>query len=61
IQQWSVLAIHNICKDNNENKGILAGLKFEGLAEESDMLKKYGIKAEVKDNKIIVKPPPENE
>lgn len=56
-----MLAIHNICKDNNENKGILASLKFEGLAEESDMLKKYGIKAEVKDNKIIVKPPPENE
>lgn len=61
IQQWSVLAIHNICKDNNENKGILASLKFEGLAEEADMLKKYGVKAEVKDNKIIVKPPPENE
>ena len=54
------MAIHNICKDNDENKAVLASLKFNGLADEAEILKKYGIEAEVKDNKVIVKPPSEN-
>lgn len=57
IQQWSILAIHNICEGNNDSKSVLSGLKFNGLAEEAETLKKYGIKAEVKDKKIVVRPP----
>lgn len=60
ITQWSVLAIHNICKNNDENKAVLASLKFGGLADDAEVLRKYGIEAEVKDNKVIVKPPSEN-
>lgn len=55
-----MLAIHNICKDNDENKAVLASLQFGGLADDAEVLRKYGIEAEVKDNKVIVKPPSDN-
>ncbi|KAL5014439.1 hypothetical protein ScPMuIL_008709 [Solemya velum] len=55
ITQWAVLAIHNLCEGNNENKAVLAGLKQQGLAGNVGALEDFGVQAEMKDDKIVVK------
>ncbi|XP_069142657.1 ataxin-10-like [Argopecten irradians] len=57
ITQWAILAVRNLCEDCPDNKAILAGLKKQGLADNSAVLKELGMDAEIRDDKIYVMPP----
>ncbi|XP_033745415.1 ataxin-10-like [Pecten maximus] len=57
ITQWAILAVRNLCEECPDNKAVLAGLKKQGLADNSAVLRELGMDAEIKDNKIYVKPP----
>ena len=59
--QWSVFAIRNLCEGNAENQQIIAGMKLENVTDKADLLRKYGIKAEVKDGKVVVKVPEDDD
>ncbi|KAK3103078.1 hypothetical protein FSP39_016303, partial [Pinctada imbricata] len=56
ITQWAVLAIRNLCDNNQENKAVLASLKMEGLDRNASILEEMGINAEVRGDKVYVKP-----
>ena len=56
ITQWAVLAIRNLCHNNPENQAVLAALKMEGLDRNVAVLEEMGIEAEVRGEKVYVKP-----
>lgn len=60
ITQWSVFAIRNLCEDNQENKAVIAALKMEGLSDSVSLLNEMGVTAEIRDEKLVVKPVPKS-
>lgn len=56
ITQWAILAIRNLCEDCPGNKEVLAGLKQQGLADNTTVLRELGVDAEVQGDKIVVRP-----
>lgn len=42
IMQWSILAVRNLCENNEENQKIIAGLYQEGTVS-SEVLSDMGI------------------
>ncbi|XP_060072751.1 ataxin-10-like [Ylistrum balloti] len=56
ITQWAILAVRNLCEGSPQNKQVLAGLKKQGLADNSTVLQELGMDAEVRDDKIYVTP-----
>ena len=53
--QWAIFAIHNLCENNPANQEVISGLRLEGVADNVEMLREYGIKAEMEGDKIVVK------
>ena len=53
--QWAIFAIHNLCEDNAENQQVISGFKLEGVADNVDKLREFGIQAEMEGDKIVVK------
>ncbi len=42
LTQWAVLAIRNLCENNNENTALIGSSKLEGLGDNSQ-LKDFGV------------------
>jgi len=60
IKEWSILAIRNLCEENEKNQQVIQNLRNQGIAN-TDELESLGIKVEMKDGSIKFKnngPPP---
>ncbi|CAH1784271.1 unnamed protein product [Owenia fusiformis] len=57
ITEWAVLALRNLCEDNPDIRSIIANTTIDGVANKSEILKDFGIEAEVKDKKLLLKRP----
>lgn len=54
ITQWSVFAMQNLLENNAENKQIVAGLKMEGVADNTAFLRDLGMEAHMKPGEKVV-------
>ena len=47
--------MRNLLDNNPDNQSEVAGLKLEGVAQNLEMLREFGVEAEMRDGKIVVK------
>ncbi len=50
-----MFALRNLTDNNSENQKIVAGLKVEGIADNSAFLRDYGLDATLKGDKVSLK------
>uniref|UniRef100_A0A8C4R752 Ataxin-10 n=1 Tax=Eptatretus burgeri TaxID=7764 RepID=A0A8C4R752_EPTBU len=55
IEQWAVLAIHNLTEHNLENQAVLAAMKRQGFAPGVDALRGLGVEVEEREDQLYFK------
>ena len=55
ITQWSVLAVHNLCENNEANQRCIQQMTLQGLAHKAEDLQAMGMDAQLQDGRIVVK------
>uniref|UniRef100_UPI0035901962 ataxin-10-like isoform X1 n=1 Tax=Myxine glutinosa TaxID=7769 RepID=UPI0035901962 len=55
LEQWAVLAIHNLTEHNLENQAVLAAMKRQGFAPGVDALRGLGVEVEEREGRLYFK------
>ena len=47
VRQWAVFALRNLCEDNLENQGVVAGIQLRGVTDREGVLEEMGLEIEL--------------